>query len=53
MYTYPYEEMKITVEGGFKISDETEKEVTTNPGDVCWMVAGDTFVEGGSGDLGV
>ncbi|KAH8431541.1 cupin domain-containing protein [Aspergillus melleus] len=34
VYEYPYDEMKIILEGEFEISDETGQKVTASPGDV-------------------
>lgn len=42
-YTYPFDEMKIILEGDYTISDETGQKVTAKPGDVFYFPKGSTI----------
>ena len=39
-YTYTYHEMKIILEGSFRIADEAGNKVTARPGDVFYFAKG-------------
>ncbi|ODV90803.1 hypothetical protein CANCADRAFT_111165 [Tortispora caseinolytica NRRL Y-17796] len=42
VYTYTYHEMKIVVEGGMKLTDETGYSIEVKPGDVLYFEPGTT-----------
>ena len=42
-YTYTYHEMKLVIDGEFKISDETGKEVVATTGDLLYFPKGSTI----------
>lgn len=43
VYTYPYDETKIILEGDYTIADETGQKVTAKPGDVFFFPKGSTI----------